>query len=972
MVAIMGAPAGLHPPSSVRGLRLAWHRLLGALRRSPALPPGAAAIAGCLLLHRCEVLPARPWLWACVVVGALVWAIAVRRGPAWLALAVASVFFGMAGLRAHQGLAERLPESLEGRDLIVTGVVEQLPQVDARATRFVLWVEDCAPAVREADSATGSRGSRASRPSDSRGRPRASGRSSASGASGGSGTVGASATSGSADLSETSAVSGTPESSDESALPDAVSAGICPSSVRVRLAWPTVGADAGRKSADAVRDDDAPDTVAEAGAALAPRVAPGERWRLRVRLRRPHATVNPGLFDAELRALEEGIGAIGTVRAAGAERLDSFVWTPRTAIERLRGRIRERIVAATSGQPPVVGGVLVALVIGDQAAIPARWWERFNNTGIGHLMSISGLHITMTAALVAGGTGFAWRSRRLARWLNRAGSSQGSPGGLARLLRRSLRRPWPSWLPRGLASLRPRLVAPVMLLDRQVAQWIAAVATAFGYSALAGWGIPAQRTCWMLALAGAAMVSGRGHSMASVLLTSAAVIAVLDPWAPLAAGFWLSFAAVAAIVWFHDQRRAGRHRPVRWRKMLSTQFAVTVALIPLGGLFFGATSLVGPLVNLLAIPLVSGLVTPLALAGAALQSMVAGAGMPMLWLAALATRGLSAGIEWFDGWPAAVHVLAPASGLPLLLAGLAAAWLLAPVRLPARWWAAGGMLPLLFSPAERPAPGELWLTALDVGQGMAILVETPQRRLLYDTGPSLGPGNDAGARTIVPYLRSRGIRELDALVVSHLDDDHSGGALSVLRGMPVGWVASSLADDHPIARTARPHHRCRRGEAFTWGEVSFDWLHPPEVDETSRRSATNARSCVLRIRGAAGTALLPGDLERAQERRLLELYPSADLKADVLFVPHHGSATSSSLPFLRAVDPSIAVFQVGYRNRFRHPDAQVLARYQGTRARLLRSDAHGAIRIVLKAPAEPSVWRSRIDEPRYWRVPVAG
>lgn len=958
MVAIMGAPAGLHPPSSVRRLRPAWHRLLAALRRLPALPPGAAAIAGCLLLHRCEVLPARPWLWGCVVVGALVWATAVRRGPVWLAPAVASVFFGMAGLRAHQGLAERLPESLEGRDLIVTGLVEQLPQVDARATRFVLWVEECVLAEADAGGVRRSRSTRSSK--SSRGRV-ASDLSAAWKGSSPSNPSGLSSPSNPLGLSSPPGPS------------DPVHTDVCPSDVRLRLAWPTVGTEAARRSDDSASADDVADADGGARASPSPRVAPGERWRLRVRLRRPHATVNPGLFDAELRALEEGIGAIGTVRAGGAERLAAFVWTPRTAIERLRGRIRERIASATAGQPPVVGGVLVALVIGDQAAIPARWWERFNNTGIGHLMSISGLHITMTAALVAGGTGFAWRSRRLARWLNRVGSSPGSRGkGLARLLPRSPRRSLPSWLPRRPVTMRLPLAAPVLLLDRQVAQWIAAVATAFGYSALAGWGIPAQRTCWMLALAGAAMVSGRGNSMASVLLTSAAVIAVFDPWAPLAAGFWLSFAAVAAIVWFHDQRRAGRHRPVRWREMLSTQFAVTVALIPLGGLFFGAASLVGPLVNLLAIPLVSGLVTPLALAGAALQSVIADAGMPMLWLAALATRGLSAGIEWFDGWPAAVHVLAPASGLPLLLAGLAAAWLLAPVRLPARWWAAGGMLPLLFSPAERPASGELWLTALDVGQGMAILVETPQRRLLYDTGPSLGPDNDAGARTIVPYLRSRGIRELDALVVSHLDDDHSGGALSVLRGMPVGRVASSLADDHPIVRTARTHHRCRRGETFTWGEVSFDWLHPPDVDETSRRSATNARSCVLRIRSVAGTALLPGDLERAQERRLLELYPPAELKADVLFVPHHGSATSSSLPFLHAVDPSIAVFQVGYRNRFRHPDAQVLARYRGTRARLLRSDAHGAIRIVLKAQVEPGIWRSRIDEPRYWRVPVAG
>jgi competence protein ComEC len=255
---------------------------------------------------------------------------------------------------------------------------------------------------------------------------------------------------------------------------------------------------------------------------------------------------------------------------------------------------------------------------------------------------------------------------------------------------------------------------------------------------------------------------------------------------------------------------------------------------------------------------------------------------------------------------------------------------------------------------------------------MAVVVETPQRVLVYDTGPTQGPGADAGGRVVAPYLRSRGYASVDAVVVSHLDDDHSGGAVSLLQAVPHGWLASSLPPAHPIVLVANVHTPCRRGEGWQWGEATFEWLHPPPSPETGHRSATNALSCVLRISSPAGVVLLTGDIESAQERRLLEVHPGDRLRSDVLLVPHHGSATSSSPAFIDAVAPAWAIFQVGYRSRFRHPNPKVLERYVQRGIGILRSDHDGALQIRLAAGQPAALHRARQDPARYWRIDAAG
>lgn len=847
------------------------------LARLAAIPPGLLVVAAAWSVQQLPALPPQALCIALLLGGAAL----LPMGRVALPLGSACAGAGWAMLMAVWALEQRLPPSLDGRDLVAVGVVDQLPQPFERGLRFRFRVEHCiAPAHA------------------------------------------------------------------------------CPGPVTVRLSWYRgFGRDAG----------DAP-----------PAIRPGQRWQLNLRLKRPHATLNPGLFDAELRALEEGIAASGIVRkgaAAHPNRLvDEWVIGPGTVVERLRAALRDRMSVALADLSPAPRGVVIALVIGDQAAIPPSWWEVFNRTGIGHLMSISGLHITMLAALAAGLTGRIWRSATLARLLHP--------------------RPLPAMLP------------------TPYARWGFGVAVAFGYSALAGWGIPAQRTCWMLAAAGVALLSGRARSPVAVLSTAAAVVCVFDPWAPLAAGFWLSFGAVSAIVWYGSARgrRAARRsrrdegevdgdgdgtrnwhrdtsaslqprgrlrarlRSIRVREplieALRAQYAATLVLLPLGVVFFASVALVSPFANAAAIPLVSALITPLALAGAAIVALWPAGGSALLALAGWLTDALLTILRWVD--PGGTGSLAiPSPAVPvLLLASLACAWLLSPLPVPGRAFAALALLPLLLTPVDEPAPGELRLTALDVGQGTAVLVETGARRLLYDAGPQFGPDNDAGARVIVPYLRSRGIRRLDALVVSHLDLDHSGGALAVLRNLHVDWVASSLPHDHPVVASAARHFDCRRGERWQWADASFVWLHPGDERDRHTRSSTNARSCALRIDAPGGSALLAGDIEAAQERSLLGLFGAQALGADLLLAPHHGSATSSLPEFLDAVDPAIAIFQVGYRNRYRHPNARVLERYVARGIAVLRTDAHAAITVRLRAGEPARVARLRVEDRRYWRIRV--
>ncbi len=653
-------------------------------------------------------------------------------------------------------------------------------------------------------------------------------------------------------------------------------------------------------------------------------VRAGERWRFMVRLRRPHGSANPHGFDYEAWLLERGIRATGYVRMPSRrgvderaqilpERLAALVPRPRYWIERLREAARERIRDALPERP--YAGVLIALAIGDQNAIGPEQWQLFARTGVSHLMSISGLHVTMIAGLIA----------MLASWCWRRGESL------------------------------------VLALPAQKAAALAGFLAAFAYCLISGFAVPAQRTLYMVGVVAAALWFGRATSASRVLAAALFIVLALDPWAVLSPGFWLSFAAVAVIFFVATGRTAKAHWLAQWGKV---QWAVTAGLAPLLLVLFQQVSLVSPVANALAIPLVSFVITPLALAGAAL---------PFDWPLALGhaiLEVLMAVLDWLAALPSAVwHQHAPlAWTVPLALAGIA--WLLLPRGFPARALGALLMLPLFAANPPGPRSAELWITVLDVGQGLSVLARTEKHALLYDAGPAFNAVADSGSRVILPYLRGEGIDRLDALVVSHDDRDHSGGAGSVLEAIPVGVLWSSLAADHALLAAPAWRAPCASGRGWLWDGVSFEFLHPLSEVPAGRAARANNQSCVLRIEAAAGRVLLTGDIERAAERELLRRVPAL-LSADALLVPHHGSSTSSTPEFVKQVAPRLAVFAVGHRNRFGHPREDVLARYREAGSELLRTDTGGAIQLRF-APGNLRVDAERDRARRYWHESSSG
>lgn len=744
---------------------------------------------------------------ALLALAGLAWQALRRRGGrvgAWLlaVLAIGLLAFAQAGYRGSSRVAQTLHAELEGRDVVATGRIVRLPQIDAEGVHFLFEPDDARSAADEP----------------------------------------------------------------------------VPLPPRLWLAWPREGSGA------------------------PPRVTAGERWQLPLRLKRPHGAMNPEGFDAELYLFEQGIGAVGSVRAAAPtdpQRLGlPRWWRPDEQLDAARQRWRDAVLL--NGGSPEVAGVLAALAVGDQSAIDSPGWALFRQTGVSHLMSISGLHITLFAWIAGALIGRCWRrSRRLAMH-------------------------WPTPL---------------------AARW-GGVLAATGYALVAGWGVPAQRTVWMLALTvGLQQLGLRWPPLLVCLMAGAAVIG-LDPWALLQPGFWLSFVAVALLI-ASQPRVPDADEVLPWRQRLMQamrggvrqQVMATLALAPLSLLLFQQISVIGFVANLLAVPWVTLVVTPLALGGLLL---------PPLWtLAGWALQPLLAALGWMGQLPWAVWAVAatPAWAAALGLLGGAVAVLPLPWRV--RALGLPMLLPLLWPAIERPAAGQFELLAADVGQGSAIFVRTEHHLLLHDTGPSYGLDSDAGQRVLVPLLRARGEARVDMLVLSHRDTDHVGGAPAILAALPVGELRTGLEPGHPLRQATGPDHRpvphvdCAAGQTWQWDGVRFEVMHPV-AGAWKPGTKPNAMSCVVRVEDAAGrSVLLTGDIEAEQERALVERL-GARLKSDVLLVPHHGSQTSSTPEFLAAVQPTQAVVQVGYRSRFGHPHPAVLARYAAAGIPLVRTDHCGA------------------------------
>lgn len=638
-------------------------------------------------------------------------------------------------------------------------------------------------------------------------------------------------------------------------------------------------------------------------------LAAGERWRFTVRLKRPHGNANPMAFDYEAWLLERNLRATGYVRPGEVgTRLATMVWRPDYVVERLRQMARDNILARLPAADYPYAGILVALAVGDQQAIQGALWSTFSRTGTTHLMSVSGLHITLVAALFGWLVGALWR----------------------------------------------RVPALATACPAQKTALLGGWAAALAYTLLAGFAVPAQRTLYMLTVAALAAWSGRNVPASRVLALALLAVLLWDPWAVLAPGFWLSFGAVAALLFVGS----GQVGPVRtWRQKVgqwgAVQWAATLASLPVLLLVFQQFSLVSPLANGVAIPLVSFVVTPLALLAALLPWW------PLLALAHALLSGLMVFLGWCAAWPvwqmpapplAAALLAVAGGGLLLLPRGVAGRWVGLCLILPAAWW-----------PAERPPPGEAWVTVLDVGQGLAVLVRTREHRLLYDAGPLYSAESDAGQRVVVPYLRALGVDRLDTLMITHRDTDHSGGAASVLAALPVGQILGSLPDLGGEA--------CRAGQGWSWDGVEFAVLHPgPEPAAPGKKGKTNHQSCVLRLTAGGHRLLLTSDIEAADEAAILARAvadPAAMPTADILLVPHHGSRTSSTPAFLAAVGAGEAIVPAGYRNRFGHPKEEVLARYEALGTRIWRTDRQGAILLRLGETPTLAAWRE--ERRRYWQ-----
>ncbi|MEJ7137122.1 DNA internalization-related competence protein ComEC/Rec2 [Amphibiibacter pelophylacis] len=725
----------------------------------------------------------------------------------------------------------------------------------------------------------------------------------------------------------------------------------------------------------------------EAGQAV-PVVRVGQRWRLPLRWRPVRGLANFTQRDPELWAWLRGVSLTATVQARGPPQLEPhqisaapgflalLIREPGLAVDALREHWRDALRQHLRDWPSEVTGTLVALAVGDQPAISPEVWQLYRDTGITHLMSISGLHITALAWLAAG----------------------------------LLRRMW---------RLSPALMRRCPAAD---AAALGGLVIALVYALIAGFGVPAQRTVCMLAVLTALGLWRLRWNAAMTLSAVAGAVLLLDPWAWLQSGFWLCFAAVALLV-LRGQRLerdaraqadvlavqglAPLARPPALQRLgrtlaltLGEQATLTLGLAPLTVLFFGQFSVLGLLANLVAVFWVTALVLPLLFGGlvaAPLWTVAAHLVQALLTLLRALEHSVG-GVWWLPqetSWPALI------AG-PLAGAGVCAAVL----ATRGRWRVLGALalIPAVWPWPATPPDGVFELMTLDIGQGTAVLVRTRQHSLLFDTGPVYGrppgpqgatgpPPPDAGSRVIVPVLRALGVRRLDALVLSHADLDHIGGARSVLEAVPALQALAALPEGHPLESTLRaagtPLRHCLQGQSWVWDGVRFDIVHPLPVLEQRLGDAvrgSNAGSCVLRVQDAAGrAALIPGDTGVLQEADMLwaqqqGLYRQAGQRlgpVDVLVAPHHGSQTSSSTDWLKALrrpsdatgDQSVVLVQAGSFNRYGHPDAGVMARYAALGYTALRSDTCGAWRWrsgdALAAP-QNRCWRLRYR--RWWQA----
>ena len=637
----------------------------------------------------------------------------------------------------------------------------------------------------------------------------------------------------------------------------------------------------------------------------APVLAPCSRWSLRLRLRPPRGLVNPGGNDGERSAVQRGWVATGYVResennAAIGKRsgvcIDVWRQSISLAIENALGEGS----ASTLSR---------ALAVGDQQSISQADWQVLRATGIGHLIAISGLHVGLFAAFGA----------LLARWTWKA------------FPRITLRVPG------------PLIEAPV------------AMACAVGYGLLAGMGVPTVRTLLMIGVGLLARYSRRATSVSQALALAAATIVVADPLAILSAGFWLSFIGVAILL---STTSTSRIKRSAWREMPRIQLILSLALLPLTVWFFGQASLIGPLANLIAVPWISLVIVPLTVTGSLLVVDLPVLGVPLLHLAEFLLGGFWPLMQWMSSPPSAQRYFAAAPPWTFVLALIGIGWSLLPFGPWLRTLGLFLLLPLVVPSHAQLDEGEFEAWILDVGQGLSVYVRAPERGFLYDAGPRYPSGFDIGDAVVVPSLHALGVDSLEQVIISHGDNDHSGGLMAVHLAFPEAPVESGEPERLPIASRA-----CQSGGVWYSAGVSIRTLHA----EGPGQGESNDRSCVVAIEGRHGSLLLTGD---ATERIEPVIASSAAGLARplVLQVPHHGSKSASSGALLDALAPQLALVSSGYRNQFKHPAVEVRERYAKRSIELLNTADSGFLHLRFVASGL-EVERGRASRSAWWRRP---
>jgi competence protein ComEC len=629
---------------------------------------------------------------------------------------------------------------------------------------------------------------------------------------------------------------------------------------------------------------------------------PGQHWRMTARLRCRNGFSNPGTPDRELELLRQGIGATGYLVAGSAPTLlADLPW--QYPVQRLRARIAADISTSPSSSASVA--VLQGLSVGVRGNVPEKLWEAFAATGIAHLMAISGLHVT-GCALVA-----------------------------LLLLRVCWRFPW----------LRPRR-------GRIAIEMAVVVMTTIAYAALAGASLPTLRTLVMVGIVSWQRVLRRAMPVHLSLALAALLLVAADPLAVSSTGFWLSFVATAALL---SLIHAGPGWLGQLSAFLRAQAAILWLLTPVLAVAFGRLSFVAPLVNAIAIPVFSLVMLPVILLATALTALwpgsaagiwqALGAALDATWPWLIAAGQLEFATWWPTAQPVALVITAGATAFVSLLIPLRGLGIAAVVML----------LAVVLGRGERPAENAWILTVLDVGQGLATVVQTRNHVLAFDTGPRWRSGSAAARVSLLPWLRAQGIRRIDRLVLSHDDIDHTGGASVLRESFPIAELIVG-----PGVKTSASSTPCRRGDGWNWDGVEFQVLHPV----SKAHGSDNNNSCALRITGVGGSALLLADPEADAEEELL----SQSLAADVVLVPHHGSRTSSAPRLIAAIGAHLGIVSAGFGNRWNLPDAGVIARWRAAGATVLTTADVGAITVKFAAaPGGIEIQAHRVESRRWWR-----